>query len=78
MTRKSRPKRKPKPRARKTAISHPLDAALEASASMHGLTIDARWKPAIREHLTVILRHAARVQEFKLPDDAEPAPVFKP
>ena len=33
--------------------------------------------PAVKANLEVTLKHAAIVAEFKLPDDAEPAPVFK-
>jgi hypothetical protein len=31
----------------------------------------------VRANLDVTLKHAAFVAEFELPDDAEPAPVFK-
>ena len=33
--------------------------------------------PAVRGNLAVTLRLAALVAAFALPDDAEPAPVFK-
>ena len=33
--------------------------------------------PAVRGHLQVTLRLGALVAAFALPDDAEPAPVFK-
>ena len=33
--------------------------------------------PAVRGHLQVTLRHGALVAAFALPDDAEPAPVFR-
>ena len=70
------PKRKPMPR--KAAKHDPLDAAIDANAKMLALKIDKAWRPAIRAHLQVILRHGALVQAFKLADDAEPAPVFEP
>ena len=38
---------------------------------------EPQWLPAIRTNLRVTFQHAATVSEFKLPDDAEPAPVFK-
>ena len=78
MKRKARKTLKRKPAPRKTAQRDPLDAMIEANARAFALKIDAKWKPAIRGHLQVILRHGALVQEFKLPDDAEPAPVFEP
>jgi hypothetical protein len=31
----------------------------------------------VKANLDVILKHAAVVAEFELPDEAEPAPVFK-
>ena len=35
------------------------------------------WKPAVRANLEVTFRLAALVAEKELPDDAEPAPVFR-
>ena len=55
-----------------------LDAFIVAGARVLGLPIEDAWKPAIRAHLEVSLRFAARVMEFALPDEAEPAPVFRP
>ena len=43
-----------------------------------GLPIEPDWKPAVRANLDVTFKLAALVaDEFALPDDAEPAPVFK-
>ena len=42
-----------------------------------GLPIEPEWKPAVRANLEVTFRLAALVAEKELPDDAEPAPVFK-
>jgi len=39
--------------------------------------LEDAWKPAVKAYLEVTLRHANMVAEFELPDDAEPAPVFK-
>ena len=44
---------------------------------MLALPIDPAWLPAVRSNLDVTLKHAAAVAEFNLPDDAEPAPVFR-
>ena len=77
--RKSRAVRKsPRRKAVRSELSDPLDAMIEAHAKTLGLKIDGTWKPAIRGHLNVIFKLGALVQDFKLPDDAEPAPVFKP
>ena len=55
----------------------PLDAYIDAAAQTLGLTVEPEWKPAVRANLDVTFRLAAIVAEKELPDDAEPAPVFK-
>ena len=54
-----------------------LDDFITATAATLGLTIDPAWRPAVRTHLEVTLQQAELVEEFDLPDDAEPAPVFR-
>ena len=54
-----------------------LDALVDAAVATMGLPIEPAWKPAIKANLQVSLRLAALVEEFELPDDAEPAPVFE-
>ena len=54
-----------------------LDDFIAASARALGLPVDPAWHPTIRANLEVISRFAAFVAEFKLPDDAEPSPVFR-
>jgi hypothetical protein len=54
-----------------------LDAFIGATARALDLPLDPAWKPAVRDNLKVIFAHAAKVSEFPLPDEAEPAPVFK-
>ena len=53
-----------------------LDTVIAASAQALGLTLDPSWQDNIKFNLQLVLRHAALVDEFALPDDAEPAPVF--
>jgi hypothetical protein len=53
-----------------------VDAMIAASAQALGLTLDPAWRAGIKFNLQLVLRHAALVDEFSLPDDAEPAPVF--
>jgi len=72
---KPAPRIKPVPLA-KTAAA-PLDELIVSGARALGLTIDKAWMPAVRSHLEVTLRHGATVTAFALPDEAEPAPVFK-
>jgi hypothetical protein len=58
-------------------MSKSLDDFVEAAAAALGVPLEDAWKPAVKANLEVILRHADMVAEFELPDDAEPAPVFK-
>lgn len=78
----SRPKSPAKSRSRPLKAAHsgkkdPLDALIDAAAAALDLPIDPAWKRAIKAHLQVTLNHASQVGEFVLPDDAEPAPIFK-
>ena len=57
-------------------MSDPLDDFIEAAARTLDLPMNPAWKTAVRVNLDVTLRHGQFVAEFKLPDDAEPAPVF--
>ena len=54
----------------------PLDEYVDAVAKALALPIDAAWKPAVKANLEFSLRIARLVDEFKLPDETEPASVF--
>jgi hypothetical protein len=54
-----------------------LDAYIEAAAAALAIPIQPEWKSEIRANLAVTFRLAALVGEKELPDDGEPAPVFK-
>lgn len=54
----------------------PLDDLIDAAARALDLPIEPAWKAAVKTNLQVTLGHGALVAAFKLPDDAEPAPVF--
>src|SRR5262249_34386464 len=60
-----------------SAARDPLDAFIDAATLSLGLTCDPAWLPAIKMNLEVILHQAALVDEFALPDETEPAPVFE-
>ena len=60
-----------------TDTPDPLDGFIDAAAHALRLPVDPAWKPAVKANLTVTLGHAALVDVFKLPDEAEPAPVFR-
>ena len=55
----------------------PLDDLIAAAAAALALPIEPAWQPAVRAHLEVILRFARLVEAFDLPDESEPAPVFR-
>ena len=55
----------------------PLDDFITAAADARALPIDPAWRPAICAHLAVTLRFARSVEDFALPDESEPAPVFR-
>ena len=57
--------------------SNELDAWLDANAALLGITIAPEWRDAIRLHLRITRDMAQRVLEFPLPDEADPAPVFR-
>jgi len=72
LAKRSRPTRA----ANKAKREDSIDALVTANAQALGLTLDPAWHDSIAFNLRLILRHAALVDEFALPDDAEPAPVF--
>jgi hypothetical protein len=53
-----------------------VDGLMAASAQALGLKIDPAWHKGVKFNLRLVLDHAARVEAFPVPDDAEPAPVF--
>jgi hypothetical protein len=65
-------------RAADSAVAAALDAYITAAAALLALPIAPEWRPAIRENLAAMLQLAAPMLQFPLPDDAEPAPVFRP
>lgn len=54
----------------------PLDDYIDAVASALALTVEQGWRPAIKANLEVSLRLARLVDDFALPDESEPAPIF--
>lgn len=55
-----------------------LNAMIETGARVLGLPVQPEWQAAIRAHLATNLRLAALVAEFELPDELDPAPVYRP
>lgn len=58
-------------------MSDPLDDTIDSCAAALRLPVKSEWKAEVKIQLQVILRHGALVSEFPLPDETEPAPVFK-
>ena len=54
----------------------PLDDYIDAVANVLGLPVEDAWKPTIRANLAVTLKMARSVEEFVLPDEAEPASIY--
>ncbi|MGJ4898046.1 DUF4089 domain-containing protein [Bradyrhizobium oligotrophicum] len=57
-------------------MAEPLDDYIDAVGRALALPIEDTWRPAIRANLEVSLKMAKLVDEFSLPDEAEPASVF--
>jgi hypothetical protein len=70
-----RPPSRPLP-ARQDSARDSTDALVAASARALGIALDSGWQAGVEFNLQLILTHAARLDGFALPDDAEPAPIF--
>jgi Protein of unknown function (DUF4089) len=55
----------------------PYDDLIEAAARIVTLNIEPAQQPAVRANLQVIFGQATLFMAFELPDDTEPAPIFK-
>lgn len=53
-----------------------IEFMVVANAQALSLKLDPSWKAGVTFNLHLILHHAALVDEFPLPDDAEPAAIF--
>jgi hypothetical protein len=56
--------------------ANPLDNYIDAVATALALPVEDAWRPAVRANLEVSLRLARLVDEFPLPDEAEPASIY--
>ncbi|WP_193760718.1 DUF4089 domain-containing protein [Bradyrhizobium yuanmingense] len=57
-------------------MAEPLDDYIDAVSKALALLIEEAWRPAVRANLEVSLRLGRLVDEFALPDETEPAPIF--
>lgn len=53
------------------------DALIDAAAPLLQLRIEPEYRAGIRQNLKTASKMAALVEQIKLDDDAEPAPVFR-
>ncbi len=53
------------------------DALIDAAAPLLHLRIEPEYRAAIKANLKTASKMAALVEQVKLADDAEPAPVFR-
>jgi len=60
-----------------TAAGDPLEGFVEAAARVLALPLEPHWLADVKFNLAVTLRAAAFVADFALPDESEPAPIFK-
>jgi hypothetical protein len=58
--------------------SFDADAYVDAAAALIGLPIDPAHRPGVVLNLERIAQMAALVMDFPMPDETEPAPVFRP
>lgn len=54
-----------------------LDDFIAAASAALDLPLDPAWQPSVKANLEVSLKLANLVAEFALPDEAEPAPVYR-
>jgi hypothetical protein len=54
-----------------------LDAWLDANAALLGIAVMPEWRHAVRTHIRITRDMAQRVMDFKLPDEFDPASVFR-
>ena len=55
-----------------------LSAYVDETAKQVGLPLAPEHRPGVIQFTGILLAQAALVTEFSLPDDVEPAPVFRP
>jgi hypothetical protein len=55
-----------------------LDPFIDAGAAVLGIPARPEWRDSIRLHLGLSFDFGRLLLDFPLPDEAEPAPVFRP
>lgn len=65
------------PRPARSKKTDKAGALVAAGAEALALPIDAAWRAGVEFNLQLLYRHAALIDAFALPDETEPAPVFR-
>lgn len=55
-----------------------VEAVIDAVAPLVQLPIAPEYRPGVKQNLKTAAKMAALVEQVKLPDDAEPLPVYRP
>jgi hypothetical protein len=55
----------------------PVATLVVASAQILAVPLDPAWRDGVTRNLQLLFTHAAMVDTFSLPDESEPAPVFR-
>ncbi len=55
----------------------PIETLVAASAQTLAVPLDPAWHDGVKRNLQLLFTHAALVDAFSLPDESEPAPVFR-
>ena len=79
ISRKAKSARRARPPARPLRSRKPNDVSALAAAVVKALAlpVEPAWHAGITFNLQLLLKHAALIDGFALPDESEPAPVFR-
>jgi hypothetical protein len=54
-----------------------LDALIDIGTGLLEIPVQPEWRAAIRLHLGITFGHARNLMDFPLPDEFDPAPVYR-
>jgi hypothetical protein len=75
---KSAPRRtKPAARPHRNHSPDELGTLAASGVKALALPIESNWQTGITFNLQLLFKHAALIDGFALPDESEPAPVFR-
>lgn len=79
LSRKMKSARRARPPARplRSRSSDHLSTLAAAGVKALALPIEPNWHAGITFNLQLLFKHAALIDGFALPDESEPAPVFR-